>query len=61
MKAIKQYRLQEACKMLSVTNKLIKEVALESGFSDELYFSRVFKNTIGMSPSVYQKSRNINI
>jgi len=61
MKAINNYRLQNACKMLSFTDKLIKEVALDSGFSDELYFSRVFKNTFGVSPNLYKKKKNISI
>lgn len=61
MKAINQYRLQNACKMLNFTDKLIKEVALESGFSDEFYFSRLFKNTFGMSPNAYKRGNNIKI
>lgn len=33
----------------------LKEVAEMSGFTDALYFSRVFKNTEGISPSAYQQ------
>lgn len=34
----------------------IKNVALLSGFSDPLYFSTVFKNTLGLSPKEYIKN-----
>lgn len=61
VKSITQYRIQKACKMLSFTDKLVKEVAIENGFSDELYFSRVFKNALGVSPSAFKKSRNVGI
>lgn len=61
MKSIQRIRLQNACKMLRFTDKLIKEVALGNGFADELYFSRVFKNTFGVSPNVYRKNRNVDI
>ena len=35
----------------------VKNVALLSGFSDPLYFSTVFKNTLGVSPTEYKASR----
>ena len=38
----------------------VKNVALLSGFSDPLYFSTIFKSTIGVSPKEYL-SRNQNI
>jgi len=34
----------------------VKNVALLSGFSDPLYFSKVFSKSMGMSPSEYMKS-----
>ncbi|MDC7288912.1 AraC family transcriptional regulator [Blautia schinkii] len=34
---------------------LLKEVAQRVGYSDQLYFSKVFKNCTGMSPSSYMK------
>ena len=34
----------------------VKNVAFLSGFSDPLYFSRVFKKTMGKSPSEYMKN-----
>lgn len=34
---------------------LLKDVAEAVGYDDQLYFSRVFKNSEGMSPKAYQK------
>ena len=61
IKEINQCRLQGACKMLNFTDKRIKEVALENGFADELYFSRIFKNAFGVSPSDYKKNKSLRI
>lgn len=61
IKTINGYRLQNACKMLRFTDKSVKEVAQGSGFSDELYFSRVFKAAFGVAPTVYRKNKNISI
>lgn len=36
----------------------IKNVALLSGFSDPLYFSTVFKKSVGLSPTDYNKHTN---
>ncbi len=61
IKTITDYRLQNACKMLIFTNKSINEVAHACGFSDELYFSRIFKRTFGVPPKVYRENKNISI
>ena len=37
------------------TLKPVKEVARELGFSDELYFSRLFKKTTGHSPTFFRE------
>lgn len=36
----------------------IKNVALQSGFRDPLYFSRLFKKRFGVSPTRYQKANS---
>ena len=48
-----QYRLNNACKLLRDSNINISEAAYSSGFSDPLYFSRVFKRVKGMTPTEY--------
>ena len=53
-------RLQAAAKSLSsdyADPGSISEIALMCGFRDPLYFSRMFKNRYGVSPSAYQRER----
>lgn len=54
VKVLGDYRLAAACKMLKLTNKPIKTVAYDCGFSDELYFSRAFKRRYGIAPKEYR-------
>ena len=48
-----QYRISNACKLLRESNINISEAAYSSGFSDPLYFSRVFKKIKGLTPTEY--------
>jgi len=53
-------RLDKACEMLYNTNLSIKEIALLTGFEDQLYFSRVFKKYKKVSPTEYRKTQLIS-
>lgn len=44
----------EAKRELYMTHKPVKEIAWHLGYSDEFYFSRVFKNYADVSPQVYR-------
>lgn len=46
-------RMRRACKLLRGTDLNVKEVAAALGYSDQFYFSRVFKSVKGVSPSQY--------
>ena len=48
-------RLEKARKMLQAGEASVTEVALAVGYDNFAYFSRLFKNKVGMSPSDYQK------
>jgi AraC-like DNA-binding protein len=48
---INRLRVYHAYNLLSSRVISVKEVALQSGFNDEFYFSRVFKKIIGHPPS----------
>lgn len=50
-----QLKIQKSCQYLYFTDRSIKEICTELGFDDQYYFSRLFRNVIGMSPSVYRK------
>jgi AraC-like DNA-binding protein len=49
-----QLKIRAACRMLDLTAKPIKAVAMETGYSDPYYFSRVFKKIMGISPEKYR-------
>jgi YesN/AraC family two-component response regulator len=46
----------EAKRELYLTNKTVKEIAYELGYSDEYYFSRFFKNNADVSPQLYRET-----
>lgn len=53
-----QIRIRKAKELLRVTGRsTLKEIAQSVGYGDELYFSRVFKKSEGVSPTVYAASR----
>ena len=53
---LRQLRCEEARKLLETTNLSISDIALECGFEDIAYFSNVFKNECGLSPSQTRKN-----
>ncbi|WP_445955510.1 helix-turn-helix domain-containing protein, partial [Yeosuana sp.] len=50
---LKDYRLNQALKLLHQQSGNISEVAYESGFNSLAYFSECFKNKFGLLPSKY--------
>lgn len=50
-------RIRYAVMMIENGVTSVKNVAALSGFSDPLYFSKVFTSTIGVSPSQYSRGR----
>src|SRR5215472_6381175 len=47
-------RVQHACILLTTTAMRVKEISIRFGYRDYLYFSRVFKLSMGVSPSTYR-------
>lgn len=47
-------RIHHACNLLTETNRSVQEIALDVGYRDALYFSKVFKKCMGVSPSTYR-------
>lgn len=48
-------RMRLACRLLDLSRKPVKSVALEIGYRDPYYFSRVFKKSMGISPDKYRE------
>ncbi|MEK6797146.1 MAG: AraC family transcriptional regulator [Spirochaetota bacterium] len=47
-------RIENAKKMLDETPLKIRDVAVQSGFENEYYFSRIFRKIAGISPRAYR-------
>jgi len=52
---ITEYRLGEAKRLLECGEQSINEIAHETGFYDQSYFSKVFSSVCGKSPSEYRR------
>jgi len=48
-----EFRVQKACCLLRYSNCSVQEIALSVGFEDPFYFSRAFKEIMGVSPRQY--------
>ncbi|MCR5494871.1 MAG: response regulator [Treponema sp.] len=49
-------RLDKACKLLKEGDLSIKEVSWECGYSDQNYFSKIFRRKFGVTPTEYKNS-----
>jgi len=54
---LRNYRIEQALRMMKEGDMRIFEVANSVGFSDAKYFCRVFRNVTGQSPSSYFKEK----
>lgn len=52
---LKVVRITHAKRLLRITDKTSEEIGIECGFGTLYYFSRVFKEIEGVSPSVYRE------
>ena len=53
---INQIRLSNACELLLNSNMPISEIAEKSGYSDQYYFSKIFRKFFSVSPSAFRKN-----
>jgi AraC-like DNA-binding protein len=49
-----QLRIRNACRLLDLTTGSISKVAESAGYSDPYYFSRIFKQVMGIPPEKYR-------
>ncbi|MBB6672944.1 AraC family transcriptional regulator [Cohnella nanjingensis] len=54
-------RMNKAKEMLLQTDKPVRDIARDVGYDDEFYFSRRFKKTNGIAPTVYTKRSDLKI
>lgn len=53
---LQRYRVHQARLLLKDSERSISEIALDVGFSDSGYFSRIFRRIAGMSPEAFRRS-----
>jgi AraC-like DNA-binding protein len=51
---LREARIKRACQLLCQADMNVSEVAYACGFSDPKYFSRSFKQRVGVSPTEYK-------
>jgi AraC-like DNA-binding protein len=51
---IAQLKVQKAKELLSVSNKIIKEIAIDLGFESIDYFSTQFRKQTGQTPTQFR-------
>jgi AraC-like DNA-binding protein len=49
-----EFRLKQAAKLLTSTEKTVAGVAEETGFESSAYFCRKFKELYGITPKAYR-------
>ncbi len=55
MQYVKNLRLEKAAEILKTTRKTAKEAALDCGFNDVSYFTKAFRERMGVTPGEYQR------
>lgn len=55
MSYIEKYRFTRACELFRTCNVMVSDVARAVGYDDQYYFSRKFREVVGVSPKEYQK------
>ncbi|RUW23605.1 MULTISPECIES: helix-turn-helix domain-containing protein [unclassified Mesorhizobium] len=55
--AIGDRRLVEAKRLLLFTIRTVEDIAYETGFNDPAYFSRFFRQAVGVSPAAWRRQR----
>lgn len=56
MKYLTELRIEKAKELIATNSMNLSDIAQMVGFTDSLYFSRVFKKTTGIPPKEYQQS-----
>lgn len=58
-KFLMDFRMHRAANLLVSTNKSIKEISYQVGYSDQLAFSKAFKKKFEMSPRNYRNHKEV--
>jgi two-component system response regulator YesN len=53
-----EQRMKKAKELLLTTNMMVSEIAIEAGYSNLPYFSKLFHRCIGVTPLIYRKKNS---
>jgi len=56
---LNQYRIERACKLLVRSTHTLAEIASETGFCDQSYFSKVFRRYKGLTPAGFREQHQL--
>jgi AraC-like DNA-binding protein len=54
---LNRFRVRQSQAPLKSSNKTITEIAFDAGFSSSQYYSRIFRNLVGITPSQYRRQK----
>jgi len=57
---LNKFRIEKACTLFDETGLNVNQVALECGFTDQSYFSKVFRRYHGISPKHYRRRKALH-
>jgi AraC-like DNA-binding protein len=57
---VNEYRINNACQLLSETSKTIQEISIETGYSSTRTFNRTFLEIVGKTPSTFRNEKQIS-
>lgn len=57
---IRNIRLKRAAELIKQNSGNLTDICFKTGFNDQTYFSKAFKNQFGCSPSTYKKEHSTN-
>jgi AraC family transcriptional regulator, arabinose operon regulatory protein len=55
IQAFLHMKVSRACYLLEISDASVTDIAVEFGFDDAYYFSRLFKKVVGLSPAKYRQ------
>lgn len=56
-----EMRVERSRQMLAASEKNVAEIALDCGFSDQSYFTKVFQKSTGVTPSQYRQRARMSL
>ena len=56
---LRQARIRKACQLLQDSSLTVSEVAFQCGFADPKYFSRTFRQSMGVTPTEYKNKNGV--